>query len=76
MKGFPSPATLKGLLVAALFVFPPALFAQQEGSLIARYQARLTATQNEQPHWVTPAATETPRLEQEFRTDFVHQFNP
>lgn len=43
---------------------------------IARYQARVTATQNEQPHWVTPLVTVTPRLEQEFRTDFVHQYNP
>lgn len=40
-----------------------------------RYQARVTATQNEQPHWVTPLVTVTPRLEQEFRTDFVHQYN-
>ncbi len=27
----------------------------------------------EQPHWVTPLATTTPRLEQEFRYDFVWQ---
>jgi len=43
------------------------------GSFIARYQARVTATQNEQPHWITPLVTVTPRLEQEFRADFVHQ---
>src|ERR1017187_6740847 len=30
----------------------------------------------DQPHWITPLATVTPRLEQEFRTDFVHQYNP
>jgi len=41
-----------------------------------RWQARVTATQNEQPHWVTPLVTVTPRLEQELRTDFVHQYNP
>ncbi|HZD77236.1 MAG TPA: hypothetical protein VE218_09540, partial [Acidobacteriaceae bacterium] len=45
-------------------------------NFIQRYQARVTATQNEQPHWITPLATVTPRLEQEFRTDFVHQYNP
>lgn len=28
-----------------------------------------TATQNEQPHWITPLATTTPRLEQEYRYD-------
>jgi hypothetical protein len=48
----------------------------QDGSFIDRYQARVTATQNEQPHWVTPLVTVTPRLEQELRTDFVHQYNP
>src|ERR1035438_9793223 len=76
MRDFPTPATLKNLLTAALLVLPPALFAQQASSFIARYQARVTATQNEQPHWITPLATVTPRLEQELRTDFVHQYNP
>ena len=45
-------------------------------NFVDRWQARVTATQNEQPHWVTPLVLVTPRLEQEFRTDFVHQFNP
>jgi len=44
-------------------------------SFIARYQARVTGTQSEQPHWVTPLVTVTPRLEQEVRTDFVRQTN-
>lgn len=48
----------------------------QSGSFIARYQARVSATQAEQPHWVTPLVTVTPRLEQEIRADFVHQYNP
>lgn len=41
-----------------------------------RYQARVTTTQNEQPHWITPLVTVTPRLEQEFRTDFLHFYTP
>lgn len=44
-------------------------------TFIARYQARVTATQSEQPHWVTPLITVTPRLEQEIRSDFVRQTN-
>ena len=44
-------------------------------SFIARYQARVSATQAEQPHWITPLVTVTPRLEQEIRTDFVRQTN-
>src|ERR1700742_245011 len=54
-------------------------FAQQPSTsdgFFARYQGRVTATQNEQPHWITPLVTVTPRLEQELRTDFVHQYNP
>ena len=49
-------------------------FAQQ--GFIAEWQARATATQNAQPHWVTPLVTVTPRLEQEFRTDFVREITP
>jgi hypothetical protein len=30
---------------------------------------RATETQNEQPHWMTPVVTVTPRLEEEFRWD-------
>ncbi len=32
-----------------------------------------TATQSEQPHWMTPLATTTPRLEQEYRFDYERQ---
>ncbi len=74
MGFFQSSATRKSLAGAALFVLSTTLFAQQKGSFISRYQARVTATQNEQPHWITPLATVTPRLEQELRTDFVHQY--
>ncbi|HEY1161081.1 MAG TPA: hypothetical protein VGE83_10645 [Terracidiphilus sp.] len=76
METVSTPATLRGLLAAALLALPLTLPAQQNDSFIARYQARVTATQNEQPHLITPLATVTPRLEQELRTDFVHQFNP
>jgi hypothetical protein len=49
--------------------------APAQGSFIDHYQARVTATQSQQPHWVTPLITVTPRLEQELRTDFVRQTN-
>lgn len=48
----------------------------QDTSFFSRYQARVSATQAEQPHWVTPLVTVTPRLEQEVRSDFVRQINP
>jgi len=36
----------------------------------------VSQTQSEQPHWVTPLITVTPRLEQEFRIDYVHDELP
>jgi len=57
-----------------VFVLPPVLQAQN--SFIDRWQQRATAIQGEQPHWVTPLVTVTPRLEQEFRSDFVRQITP
>ena len=37
------------------------------------WQARATLIQSQQPHWVTPLTTTTPRLEQEFRYDQFFQ---
>jgi hypothetical protein len=42
----------------------------------ARWLQRVSATQAAQPHWITPIATVTPRLEQEFRFDAFHQVTP
>lgn len=36
---------------------------------------RVDQTQKEQPHWITPLATTTPRLEEEFRYDIFWQTN-
>lgn len=44
-------------------------------SFIARYQARATAAQDEQPHWVTPLVTVSPKVDQAMRSDFVRQTN-
>jgi hypothetical protein len=71
MKHSFSPKLISVLVVA---LAASAAFAQQ--NFIESWQARATATQNAQPHWVTPLATVTPRLEQEFRTDFDRQITP
>jgi hypothetical protein len=60
---------------AAAVLAAAALPAMAQQGFLADWQARATATQNAQPHWVTPLVTVTPRLEQEFRTDFVHYHN-
>lgn len=70
------------VLSLALAALPLSSFAQaqvrakvQPDSRFARYQARVSATQAQQPGWITPLVTVTPRLEQEFRTDFVRSAN-
>jgi hypothetical protein len=50
--------------------------APAQESFTARWLHMVTATQNRQPHWVTPIVLVTPRLEQEFRADFVRQLLP
>lgn len=70
---------LKSISGLALWAVCTLLHAQQaitDPSWIARYQQRVTETQHRQPHWITPLVTITPRLEQEFRTDFVHETTP
>ena len=59
------------LLISVLF--SP---AQLHGQFLEQWQARVTQTQAEQPHWVTPLVTVTPRLEQEFRFDVSRQRTP
>jgi hypothetical protein len=53
---------------------PPA--PVQDPSWTGRWLSRVSATQAEQPHWMTPLATVTPRLEQEFRFDVLHEVTP
>ncbi|HUZ05433.1 MAG TPA: transporter, partial [Acidobacteriaceae bacterium] len=47
--------------------------ASPQNGFVARWLASVSRTQSEQPHWVTPIVLVTPRLEQEFRADFVRQ---
>jgi hypothetical protein len=52
-----------------LFVVP----AVAQDGWVASWLNRVSETQAEQPHWITPVVTVTPRLEQELRYDFLHQ---
>ncbi|HEX4021895.1 MAG TPA: hypothetical protein VHX63_12155 [Acidobacteriaceae bacterium] len=47
--------------------------ASAQNGFVAGWLARASKTQSEQPHWITPVVLVTPRLEQEFRTDFTRQ---
>ncbi|MEO6965358.1 MAG: hypothetical protein ABI076_05605 [Acidobacteriaceae bacterium] len=45
-------------------------------SWTSRWLGNVTKIQSMQPHWITPVVLVTPRLEQEFRADFVRQLLP
>ena len=57
---------------AVVLTFSSALSAAQSG-FPADWLNMVTETQSQQPHWITPLATTTPRLEQEFRYDIQWQ---
>ncbi|HXZ84349.1 MAG TPA: hypothetical protein VEI82_02560 [Myxococcota bacterium] len=74
----------KTALAASVLAVLPLVFAApcraQDSSPVADYFAswfdRVAETQAEQPHWITPIVTVTPRLEQEFRYDQIWQSRP
>ena len=47
--------------------------SSQDSGFFHDWFTMVSSTQAEQPHWVTPVATTTPRLEQEFRYDIFWQ---
>jgi hypothetical protein len=58
---------------AALICLSTAAIAQD--GYFADWFARVDQTKDEQPHWITPIATTTPRLEEEYRYDQLWQEN-
>jgi len=67
------------IAIAALLAASAPCCAQDFGSAITDYFInwfpRVTQIQSEQPHWVTPLVTVTPRLEEELRYDQFWQAN-
>jgi hypothetical protein len=47
--------------------------AQNDGGFISTWLEMCNETQTDQPYWVTPLATVTPRLEQEYRFDALRE---
>jgi hypothetical protein len=60
-------------LACFVFAASTSLYGQ---NWVDQWLSRVSATQAEQPHWITPVATVTPRLEQEFRFDVLHEITP
>ncbi len=61
------------LVIVVLCLLPTSSFAQN--GYFDDWFVRVDKTQAEQPHWVTPLATTTPRLEEELRYDQLWQEN-
>lgn len=61
------------VMASGLIAWPA--FAE-DASFFANWLANVSSTQEEQPHWMTPLVTVTPRLEQEFRSDISHSDKP
>jgi hypothetical protein len=62
------------ILIAYSLTALPA-YAEDE-SFFSNWLANVSSTQEEQPHWMTPLVTVTPRLEQEYRFDYSHSDVP
>src|SRR5271167_2242842 len=66
------PLSRLSLMAAAVALFPAFALADSADDVtnyFDNWYARVAAAQDSQPHWMTPLATVTPRLEQEFRYD-------
>jgi hypothetical protein len=50
--------------------------SESQGGFFSSWLHRVAHTQADQPHWITPVVTVTPRLEQEFRYDISQQTQP
>jgi hypothetical protein len=74
LKQSAGPLTLALVIMAG--ATPSRANAQTDSSFISEWQARATASQAEQPRWVTPINTVTPRLEQELRYDVTWRTAP
>ena len=64
--------SVRGLLLLAVVAVAAQAFAQSSSSdqsYFGSWFNRVSRTQAEQPHWITPMFTTTPRLEEEFRYD-------
>lgn len=63
----------KTSLLAIFFAASFGCTMAAQDSFVSHWFQRSDQAKADQPHWITPLATVTPRLEQEFRTDFLVQ---
>jgi len=83
MKSLRSARPSAGSTLAALLLLLPAIVRAEDpaapgsacplGDYFGNWFTRVSAIQAEQPHWITPLVTVTPRLEEEYRYDQLWQ---
>lgn len=73
-RSAPGLILFKSVIIAFL-VFAASVAAFAQDGYFTDWFARVDKSKEEQPHWVTPVATTTPRLEEEFRYDQLWQTN-
>jgi hypothetical protein len=61
------------LVLLAAFVFLSSTLTSAQNGFFSDWFNMVSETQAAQPRWITPLATTTPRLEQEFRYDIQWQ---
>lgn len=61
------------LVTTVLLMTHRQCWAQNAGGFISNWLEMCNETQANQPHWITPLATVTPRLEQEYRFDALRE---
>lgn len=74
----PNPEVAQKVLLEAApnLVANQMMLLEPVQDLFTNWFAMATATQSQQPHWITPLVTVTPRLEQELRYDQSFQSMP
>jgi hypothetical protein len=73
----PIHSSLRAALFAGNFLlFCAGMAAHAQGSFIARWQARATATLAQQPKWAPPVVSPYPQLIQVVRVDFYRTISP
>ncbi len=62
--------------ISLLIILAAPKAASAQTTWTQRWLGNVSKTQSTQPHWITPLMLVTPRLEQEYRADFVRQLRP
>lgn len=69
-------STTHVLFLAVASIFAASTAFADDNSFFTNWLDNVSQTQENQPHWMTPLVTVTPRLEQEYRFDYSYSNKP